>query len=77
MMVKLDIRRDYDEVKRDFVLKVLANFGFVARWISLVNGCIGSAKFYVLVNGSPQGILKWKKTLEKVIPYPPFSLSFY
>ena len=44
MMVKLDIRRAYDEAKRDFLLKVLAKFGFTIKRISWVDYCISSTK---------------------------------
>lgn len=33
-MVKLDIKRAYDEVNRSFLLKVLEKFGFYSEWVS-------------------------------------------
>ena len=71
-MVKLDIRRAYDEVKRDFLMKVLANFGFPTRWISWVNGCIGTMRFYVLINGSPQGFFEMEKGIRQGDPLSAF-----
>lgn len=34
MMIKVDIKKAYDEVNRDFLLKVLAKFGLDPVWIS-------------------------------------------
>lgn len=61
LMVKLDIGKAYDEVNREFLLKVLTMFGYCNKWINWVGCCINSPRFFVLVNGSPQGFFESNK----------------
>lgn len=58
MMIKVDIRKAYDEVNRDFLKKGLQRFGFREDWIALVSSCINTPRFSVLVNSSPQGFFE-------------------
>lgn len=65
MLIKLDIRKAYDEVNRDFLLKVLLKFGFYEDWVKWVGSCIQSTRLSILVNGSPQGFFETKKGLRQ------------
>lgn len=40
MLVKLDIKKAYDEVNMDFLLDVLRKFGFCNEWVNWVESCI-------------------------------------
>ncbi|XP_059067486.1 uncharacterized protein LOC131858304 [Cryptomeria japonica] len=55
MLIKLDIRKVYDMVDREFLFQVLNKFGFSKEWINWVRACIGGVWTSALVNGSPQG----------------------
>ena len=54
-MIKLDFKKAFDHVNWDFLLNTLAGLGFGTKWISWIEMCIATAKFSVLVNGSPKG----------------------
>ncbi|XP_042005828.1 uncharacterized protein LOC121754533 [Salvia splendens] len=48
--VKIDMAKAYDRVQWTFLLKVLHRMGFPAPWVSLIERCVGSCWFSVLVN---------------------------
>lgn len=72
MLVKLDIRKEYDEVNRSFLLKVLRRFGFSEEWIKWVANCINTTRFSILLNGSPQGFFVSEKGIRQGDPISPF-----
>lgn len=72
MMIKVDIRTAYDEVNRDFLIKVLQQFGFSNAWVTWVRSCIGSPRFLVILNGSPQGFFESTKGIRQGDPLSPF-----
>ena len=55
MALKLDISKAYDKVEWVFLEKLMEKLGFANRWISLINSCIRSVSFSILVNGEPHG----------------------
>lgn len=71
-MVKLDIKRAYDEVDRGFMLEVFRRFGFSNEWIQWVSSCIQTPRFSVLINGSPQGFFEQEKGIRQGDPLSPF-----
>ncbi|KAL9675416.1 hypothetical protein QQ045_003618 [Rhodiola kirilowii] len=54
-MIKLDISKAYDMVDWDFLCQVMELFGFPAQFIKWIRACIGTAKFFVLINGGMEG----------------------
>lgn len=40
MLIKIDIKKAYDQVNRSFLLKFLAKFDFIHAWIEWVKSCI-------------------------------------
>ena len=72
MMVKLDIKRAYDEVDRGFLICVLRKFGFEQEWLQWVESCLFTLRFSVLVNGSPQGFFEQEKGIRQGDPLSPF-----
>lgn len=63
MLIKLDIRKAYDMVDREFLLCVLEKFGFSSSWINWVKACIDGPWFSILVNGNPQGFFQASRGL--------------
>ena len=54
-MLKLDFEKDFDNVNWDFLIDTLKRLRCGDKWIAWIRMCITSAKFSVLVNGSPKG----------------------
>ena len=65
MMIKLDIKKVYDNVNRAFLLQVLNQFGFSFDWCKWIRSCISTPRIFILINGSPyyifviQGVTGW------------------
>ena len=57
MAVTLDMSKAYDRVEWSFIGKVIEQFGFYEKWISLIMHCITTVTYYVLVNGVAQGFI--------------------
>lgn len=49
--LKLDISKAYDRVSWVFLLKVLHAYGFPAHWIKMIQTCISTVTYRVLING--------------------------
>jgi hypothetical protein len=52
LFLKLDIAKAFDSVRWDFLMEVLEQYGFGARWKGWVTALLGSATTAVLLNGS-------------------------
>ncbi|KAL1549151.1 hypothetical protein AAHA92_17286 [Salvia divinorum] len=51
--IKIDMANAYDRVQWPFLLKVMRCMGFSWTWISLIERCISSCWFTILVNWAP------------------------
>lgn len=56
--IKIDMLKAYDRVQWPFLIKVMRRMGFPEAWLGLVERCIGSCWFSILINGSPSGFFK-------------------
>ncbi|KAK1278012.1 hypothetical protein QJS04_geneDACA022673 [Acorus gramineus] len=65
LLFKLDFAKAYDNVDREFLLKVMAVHGFSSRWIRMISQCINSARASVCVNGSLAGYFNLNKGLRQ------------
>ncbi|XP_042023118.1 uncharacterized protein LOC121770454 [Salvia splendens] len=70
--IKIDMAKAYDMIQWDFLIKVLCRMGFPEAWISLIERCVGSCWFSVLMcwdemccptNEGGLGIRKFKDVL--------------
>jgi len=51
MVLKLDLRKAYDCVNREFLIIILINVGFVIQITNWIMACMTSSTFTVLING--------------------------
>lgn len=51
--MKLDLRKGYDMVNRDFVCEIMLTMGFDSSWVNRVLECITMPTFSILINGYP------------------------
>ena len=72
VLCKLDIEKVYDYVNWNFLFLVLRKIGFGERWIKWVEWCISTAKFSILVNGSPSDFFPKFEGIEKGDPIFPY-----
>lgn len=71
-MLKIDIRKAFDTVCWDFVIKVLEAQQFPPMFITWVKECISSPRFSVAINGELAGFFEGKKGLrqgDSISPY--------
>lgn len=71
-MLKIDIRKAFDTVCWDFVIKVLEAQQFPPKFITWIAECISSPRFYVAINGELAGFFEGKKGLrqgDSISPY--------
>ncbi|XP_058087491.1 uncharacterized protein LOC131234573 [Magnolia sinica] len=55
LSLKLDMAKAYDRLERGFLMKVLKSFGFGQRYCLLVEQCISTLKFLIMINRQPRG----------------------
>lgn len=64
-MLKVNIRKAFDTVYWDFVLKILEAQNFPPIFITWIRECITSPRFFVAINGELAGFFEGKKGLRQ------------
>ncbi|RVW26012.1 LINE-1 retrotransposable element ORF2 protein [Vitis vinifera] len=72
VICKLDIEKAYDSINWQFLLKVMEKMGFGAKWLRWMWWCISTARFSVMVNGTPAGFFPSSKGLRQGDPLSPY-----
>nr|XP_009804761.1 PREDICTED: uncharacterized protein LOC104249929 [Nicotiana sylvestris] len=72
ILCKLDIKKAYDHVNWNFLLKMLDIMGFGEKWIKWIKYCISTVRFFILINGSPEGFFPAHRGLRQGGPLSPF-----
>ena len=72
MALKLDMRKAYDRVERNFLQKLMEKMGFCTRWIGLIMKCVCTVSYSILVNGDSKGIINSTRGISQGDPLSPF-----
>lgn len=69
-MVKVDMAKAYDRVDWRFLIQVLKAFGFSDIFCSLINQCVPTSWFSIMMNSTMQGFLKPRMDFSKGSSFP-------
>lgn len=72
LCAKIDLRKAYDMINRNFICHMLKMMGFPNRLIKLIKCCISTPTFSININGSPRGFIKSSRGLRQGDPLSPF-----
>ena len=72
MIIKVDVSKAYDRVRRSFLVDLLKRFGFCPEWIRCIHFCLSTVHFSIYVNGSILGFFQATNGLRQGDPLSPF-----
>ena len=56
MFMNLDMAKAYDQVRYEFLQKVLLAFGFFEEWVNWILSCVTSPSFSIIINWEPSDL---------------------
>ncbi|XP_059627650.1 uncharacterized protein LOC132270485 [Cornus florida] len=68
MALKVDIKKAYDSVSWEFLLKILKGYGFSDVRLTWITNILTSTRYSVLINGSPHGFIQPGRGLRLLFP---------
>ena len=71
MLIKLDMKNSFDQVKLSFLNDVLNSFGFGADFVRLIKACTGKPLIAPLVNCRPTNFFQATIGLRQGCPLSP------
>lgn len=60
LVLKLDLKRAYDDVDWEFLRVILLTVGFEVKLTDCIMSCVSSASFVVLINKEAMDYLRWR-----------------
>ncbi|GJY25068.1 RNA-directed DNA polymerase, eukaryota, reverse transcriptase zinc-binding domain protein [Tanacetum coccineum] len=72
MLFKVDFKKAFDSLSWNFLLSILEQMGFSAKWRNWIYSLLNSAFASVLVNKSPTNEFKLERGLRQGDPHSPF-----
>lgn len=55
VLCKLDLEKGYDRVEWALLSYLMGRMGFGPKWQGWILECVSSARFSIMINGSPEG----------------------
>lgn len=77
MALKIDMAKAYDRVEWNVLRKILHLHGFSPEFFNLIDKCITSPSYSILLNGSPFGHFAATRGLTQGDPLSPFPCTIY
>ena len=68
---KLDLVKAFDRVNSSFLRLVLLQIGFLGNYVNWIMGCVESAKFAILINGTPSNLFPVSRGIRQGCPLSP------
>ncbi|PKU79785.1 Putative ribonuclease H protein [Dendrobium catenatum] len=68
---KLDIKKAFDSISREFIIARLLQKGFPQLFVNWIKGCISDVHFSICLNGSLEGFFKSSSGLRQGCPLSP------
>ncbi|GJT61429.1 RNA-directed DNA polymerase, eukaryota, reverse transcriptase zinc-binding domain protein [Tanacetum coccineum] len=72
LIFKVDFEKAFDSVNWKFLIDIMSQMGFSAKWCKLIHACLSSASISVLINGSPSKEFSMERGLRQGDPMSPF-----
>ncbi|GJX43860.1 putative RNA-directed DNA polymerase, partial [Tanacetum coccineum] len=72
LLFKVDFEKAFDSVNWKFLIDIMCQMGFGAKWCKWIHACLSSASISILINGYPSKEFSMERGLRKGDPLSPF-----